>query len=95
MGDIVQALQQQFDITAAEMFTLDAVNAGEFLEVYRGVLPSAEFSGLLDELTSGKFLEPSKVSSTCSATPCLPCSNLCRLALTYISPGALLEVLLQ
>ena len=54
MGEIVQAVQQNFDVTAAEMFTFDAVNAGEFLEVYRGVLPSAEYAGLIDELTSGE-----------------------------------------
>lgn len=40
-------------ITALQMFSLDAVNATEFLEVYKGVLPPGEFSGMLDELTSG------------------------------------------
>lgn len=71
MGDIVQALQQQFDISAAEMVTLDAVNAGEFLEVYRGVLPSAEFSGLLDELTSGMLPVPDKVLQMFNARSCM------------------------
>lgn len=40
-------------ITALQMFSLDAVNATEFLEVYKGVLPPGEFSSMLDELTSG------------------------------------------
>lgn len=40
-------------VTALQMFSLDAVNASEFLEVYKGVVPPGEFSGMLDELTSG------------------------------------------
>ena len=44
---------QAFMITALQMFSLDTVNATEFLEVYKGVVPPGEFSGMLDELTSG------------------------------------------
>ena len=40
-------------VTALQMFSLDAVNASEFLEVYKGVVPPGEFAGMLDELTSG------------------------------------------
>ncbi len=43
-------------ITALQMFSLDAVNATEFLEVYKGVLPPGEFASMLDELTSGNWL---------------------------------------
>ena len=41
-------------VTALQMFSLDTVNATEFLEVYKGVVPPGEFSGMLDELTSGR-----------------------------------------
>ena len=44
---------QEYVVTALQMFSLDAVNATEFLEVYKGVVPPGEFSGMLDELTSG------------------------------------------
>lgn len=44
---------QAYVVTALQMFSLDAVNATEFLEVYKGVVPPGEFSGMLDELTSG------------------------------------------
>ena len=43
-------------ITALQMFSLDAVNASEFLEVYKGVVPPGEFASMLDELTSGQLL---------------------------------------
>lgn len=48
------ACVQAYVITALQMFSLDAVNASEFLEVYKGVVPSGEFGSMLDELTSGQ-----------------------------------------
>lgn len=47
---------QAYVITALQMFSLDAVNASEFLEVYKGVVPPGEFGSMLDELTSGPFV---------------------------------------
>lgn len=47
------ACVQAYVITALQMFSLDAVNASEFLEVYKGVVPPGEFGSMLDELTSG------------------------------------------
>lgn len=47
---------QAYVITALQMFSLDAVNASEFLEVYKGVVPPGEFGSMLDELTSGQLL---------------------------------------
>lgn len=47
---------QEYVVTALQMFSLDAVNATEFLEVYKGVVPPGEFSGMLDELTSGTIM---------------------------------------
>ena len=48
-------LLQTFVVTALQMFSLDGVNASEFLEVYKGVVAPGEFQGMLDELTSGKL----------------------------------------
>ena len=45
---------QAYVITALQMFSLDAMNASEFLEVYKGVVPPGEFGSMLDELTSGQ-----------------------------------------
>ncbi|KAL3130446.1 hypothetical protein ABBQ38_008268 [Trebouxia sp. C0009 RCD-2024] len=55
-GQIISKIQQEYVVTALQMFSLDAVNATEFLEVYKGVVPPGEFSGMLDELTSGPFI---------------------------------------
>ncbi len=52
----VRACVQAHVITALQMFSLDAVNASEFLEVYKGVVPPGEFGSMLDELTSGQLL---------------------------------------
>jgi nucleoside-diphosphate kinase len=43
-----------FTMTGASTFTLDRVDAVEFLEVYKGVVP--EFAASVDELTSGPFV---------------------------------------
>ena len=43
-----------FVMTGAASFTLDRVDAVEFLEVYKGVVP--EFAAMVDELTSGAFV---------------------------------------
>jgi len=50
----VRVCMQAYVITALQMFSLDAVNASEFLEVYKGVVPPGEFGSMLDELTSGQ-----------------------------------------
>lgn len=61
---------QAFVVTALQMFSLDAVNASEFLEVYKGVVAPGEFQGMLDELTSGLHVillcpAPFKLLSRC------------------------------
>eukprot|EP00959_Pyramimonas_sp_CCMP1952_P184711 3862149-Pyramimonas_sp.AAC.2 len=53
-GQIIDQIQSRYVITAAELFSLEAANAKEFLEVYKGVV--AEYSAMVDELTSGKFI---------------------------------------
>lgn len=46
-------LQDNFNITAAQLFNIDRAAAAEFLEVYKGVLPAGEFNAMIEELTSG------------------------------------------
>ena len=44
-------LQEGFEISSMEMFTLDRPTAEEFFEVYKGVLP--EFVGMVEHMTTG------------------------------------------
>ena len=53
-GLAIDQILQQFDVTAMELFRLDRSNAGEFFEVYKGVVP--EYNSMVDELTSGAFI---------------------------------------
>jgi nucleoside-diphosphate kinase len=44
-------LEEGFEISSMEMFTLDKPTAEEFFEVYKGVLP--EFVGITEHMTTG------------------------------------------
>jgi nucleoside-diphosphate kinase len=44
-------LQEGFEISSMQMFSLDRPTAEEFFEVYKGVLP--EFVGMVEHMTSG------------------------------------------
>ena len=44
-------LEEGFEISAMEMFTLDKPTAEEFFEVYKGVLP--EFVAMIEQMTTG------------------------------------------
>ena len=51
-GEIIDTiLEEGFEISAMQMFTLDKPTAEEFLEVYRGVLP--EFPAISKHMTTG------------------------------------------
>ena len=51
-GAIVDSVVEEgFEVSAVELFNLTRVNAAEFLEVYKGVLP--EFHGMVEELSAG------------------------------------------
>jgi nucleoside-diphosphate kinase len=52
-GLLLDTLADAFTLTAAVQTQLDAPAAAEFLEVYKGVVPPGEFSGMVAELTSG------------------------------------------
>jgi len=54
-GEIVNTiLNANFEISAMQQFSVDAVNSLSFLEVYRGVLP--EFNDIATEMSSGPLL---------------------------------------
>mmetsp|Transcript_2521 Transcript_2521/g.4238 ORF Transcript_2521/g.4238 Transcript_2521/m.4238 type:complete len:117 (-) Transcript_2521:99-449(-) len=44
-------LNEGFEISSMEMFTLDKPTAEEFFEVYKGVLP--EYVGMIEKMTTG------------------------------------------
>jgi nucleoside-diphosphate kinase len=51
-GEIIDTiLEEGFEISAMQMFTLDKPTAEEFLEVYKGVLP--EFPAISKHMTTG------------------------------------------
>ena len=51
-GAIVDSIVEEgFEVSAAEMFNLTRVNAAEFLEVYKGVLP--EYNLMVEEMSNG------------------------------------------
>uniref|UniRef100_A0A6I8NZB4 Nucleoside diphosphate kinase homolog 7 n=1 Tax=Ornithorhynchus anatinus TaxID=9258 RepID=A0A6I8NZB4_ORNAN len=52
LGKILIAIREAgFEISAMQMFNLDQVNAGEFYEVYKGVI--AEYNEMLTEMCAG------------------------------------------
>lgn len=55
-GLIIDQIQQRFVVTAAQSFILERQNAQEFFEVYKGVVAPAEYSSMVDHLTSGLFI---------------------------------------
>ncbi len=81
---------QAYVITALQMFSLDAVNASEFLEVYKGVVPPGEFSSMLDELTSGQhsfihsLIHPSVRSLIHPSVRLSVCSFVCLFVRTLV-----------
>ena len=51
-GEVIDTiLEEGYEISAMQMFTLDKPTAEEFLEVYKGVLP--EFSAIAKHMTEG------------------------------------------
>ncbi len=44
-------LEEGFEISALQMFSLNKPTAEEFFEIYKGVLP--EFVGMIEEMTTG------------------------------------------
>ena len=57
-GAIIEQVQQQFDIVAAEAVTLSPDRAEQFHAVYKGVVAPALFAAMVQELASGEACEP-------------------------------------
>lgn len=56
-GVILDTMAQSgLDLRQLELFSVDRAAAGEFYEVYRGVVAPSEFSNMVDEMTSGPCL---------------------------------------
>lgn len=55
-GLVVDLVQEQYEVTAGQLFALDRASAAEFYEVYKGVLAAGEFNAMVEELTSGPCL---------------------------------------
>ncbi|XP_049879388.1 nucleoside diphosphate kinase 7 [Pectinophora gossypiella] len=52
LGRILECIDEGgFDVTALNMMMVENVNAAEFYEVYKGIVP--EYKGMVDELASG------------------------------------------
>lgn len=56
LGAVVAVVQEHFDVTAAQLFTVTQTDAADFLEVYRGVIPPSEFHDSVVELASGPLV---------------------------------------
>ena len=69
-GKILDTLTSAFNVTALEMFYLDRTAVGEFLEVYRGVVP--EYNAMCEEFTTGIILLLVCVS-VCALCVCAQC----------------------
>ena len=52
-GLMLDLIHENFAVSAMQMFTLSTTEAGEFLEVYKGVVPPGELSSMVDEMTAG------------------------------------------
>lgn len=55
-GTILSEVSRSFDLRSLEIFNVSKVVAGEFYEVYRGVVAPSEFTGMVEQLTSGPCL---------------------------------------
>ncbi|KAJ2947961.1 hypothetical protein O0L34_g9753 [Tuta absoluta] len=52
LGGIIEAIDEAgFNITALNMLVVENINASEFYEVYKGIVP--EYKGMVEELASG------------------------------------------
>jgi hypothetical protein len=67
-GTILSEVSRSFEIQSLEIFNINKVVAGEFYEVYRGVVAPSEFTGMVDELTSGPCMVMA-LASKCVPAP--------------------------
>jgi nucleoside-diphosphate kinase len=55
-GAVLAEIATHFHIQCMELFNVDKRAAAEFFEVYRGVVATSEYTGMVDELSSGPCL---------------------------------------
>lgn len=55
-GPIIEAVQEEFELTGLQMLHFTRANAAELLQVYQGVCPLDEYTGMVDELSSGSCI---------------------------------------
>uniref|UniRef100_A0A0A9WVC5 Nucleoside diphosphate kinase 7 n=2 Tax=Lygus hesperus TaxID=30085 RepID=A0A0A9WVC5_LYGHE len=68
LGEIIEMIEGEgYTITAMRMFRLDNINAEEFLEIYRGVLP--EYTDMVSEFVNGGCVALEVVGPTKEDTP--------------------------
>ena len=76
-GTVLAEITPHFDIVCMELFTMSKPAAAEFFEVYRGVIPASDYSGMVEELCSGPCLVL-EVALPCVPRCCCRLSMLCR-----------------
>lgn len=74
-GTILAEVSKGFEVRSLELFNISKVVAGEFYEVYRGVVAPSEFTGMVDQITSGPCLVM-ELASKCESSTCLVQSSL-------------------
>jgi hypothetical protein len=67
-GAILGEICRPFELRALELFNVEQGMASEFFEVYRGVLAPSEFTGMVDQLTSGPCIVV-ELASKCAPRP--------------------------
>ena len=68
-GTILSEISRSFELRSLEIFNISKVVAGEFYEVYRGVVAPSEFTGMVEQLTSGPCLVM-ELASKCAPPHC-------------------------
>lgn len=81
-GSILSNISKSFELRSAEIFNVNKVVAGEFYEVYRGVVAPSEFTGMVEQLTSGPCLVM-ELAAKCAPAP--DACNFCSSSLSFRS----------
>lgn len=69
-GAVLAEIAAHFHVQCMELFNVSKRAAAEFFEVYRGVVATSEYTGMVDELSSGPCLVL-EIAHPCAAVPAL------------------------
>ena len=75
LAPVLAEVTAAFEVQCGELFNVDKRCAAEFYEVYRGVVAASEYSGMVDELTSGPCLVLEIRRPCAAATSTLTCAD--------------------